>query len=57
MEAEVRHADNVRYQHLHETVCGLNGNDSITLTFDRSSGSIGDSQFVADISIIEDAVC
>ena len=55
--AGIRDVRNVRNQHLHETVSGPKDNVNVTVTFDRSSGSIGDSQFQVAFSIIDHTVC
>ena len=53
----MRYVRNVRCQHLHETVTDPKDNVYATVTFDRSSGSISDSQFEVASSIIERVVC
>ena len=57
MVAEILHVRNVRKQHLHETVSEPNDNISTTVAFDRSSRSIGDSQFQVAFWIVDPAIC
>ena len=56
MVAEFRRVRNVRKQHLHETISGSKDYAYVTVTFDRPSGSVSDSEFQVALSVCNHAI-